>query len=200
MNYRPTVLTLSVWDQRWTTGPLYSHWVCEINDRPTVLTFSVWDQQWTTGRLYSHWVWLPWLPAPRTACASPWGRGWGGSRPRGDGSGRAPPRTGIWETGRPGTTRAPLVETPERSGKQTEREREIIAIGMKEMFYLRLYGVRHMVKDHSDRDSWTVWKNKERKRQRDNCYRASPGLSCHDCMSQAIFRAHMVLSELLLAY
>ena len=24
-----------------------------------------------------------------------------------------------------------------------------------------------------------------------NCYRASPGLSCHDCTSQALFRAHM---------
>ena len=24
-----------------------------------------------------------------------------------------------------------------------------------------------------------------------NCYRAFPGLSCHDCRSQALFRAHM---------
>ena len=35
-------------------------------------------------------------------------------------------------------------------GKYRERERNVLFNDARNTFYLRLYGVRHMVKDHSD--------------------------------------------------
>ena len=38
----------------------------------------------------------------------------------------------------------------EYNSVDTERERNVLFNGALNTFYLRLYGVRHMVKDHSD--------------------------------------------------
>ena len=45
--------------------------------------------------------------------------------------------------------------------RERERERNVFFNNALNTFYLRLYGVRHMVKDHSDR---------EREREREKCF------------------------------
>ena len=146
-----------------------------INYQPTVLTLSV--VAMTPSSPYCMCVsmrsWMRWISAPRWRI---WAR-----------------TTTNWNMGNRSSRHHTCSSCRDSwtVWKNKAREREIIAIGRKEMFYLRLYGVRHMVMDHSDRDSWTVWKNKERKRQRDNCYRAIPWVVMPRCTSQALFRAHM---------
>ena len=46
--------------------------------------------------------------------------------------------------------------------KERERERNVIFNDALNTFYLQLYGVRHMVKDHSD--------SEKGKRKREKCY------------------------------
>ena len=48
------------------------------------------------------------------------------------------------------TIRYNNAETMNESVTMSERERNVIFIDALNTFYLRLYGVRHMVKDHSD--------------------------------------------------
>ena len=47
--------------------------------------------------------------------------------------------------------------------RERERERNVLFNDALNTFYLRLYGVRHMVKDHSDSE-------KEREREREKCF------------------------------
>ena len=44
----------------------------------------------------------------------------------------------------------PLVEVTCTSSAKRDRERNVLFNDALNTFYLRLYGVRHMVKDHSD--------------------------------------------------
>ena len=46
--------------------------------------------------------------------------------------------------------RLPTPELPHRPGSSNEKEGRVLFNDTLNTFYLRLYGVRHMVKDHSD--------------------------------------------------
>ena len=45
-----------------------------------------------------------------------------------------------------------IISSSSSSSTRSERERNVLFNDALNTFYLRLYGVRHMVKDHSDRE------------------------------------------------
>ena len=47
-----------------------------------------------------------------------------------------------------------ILEAPSIVKQLTERERNVLFNNALNTFYLRLYGVRHIVKDHSDSEKW----------------------------------------------
>ena len=56
----------------------------------------------------------------------------------------------IWKQADYITVHTPLVAQTRRKCNLLQRERNVLFNDALNTFYLRLYGVRHMVKDHSD--------------------------------------------------